>query len=73
MILKYNLDYTNYSMLLNNIISNLNYFEKLINEKTIINRNANNAGFVNVVQMVFGMLILVGFSVFIGYLLFLVQ
>ena len=72
-ILKYNLDYTNYSMLLNNIISNLNYFEKLINEKTIINRNANNAGFVNVVQMVFGMLILVGFSVFIGYLLFLVQ
>ena len=72
-ILKYNLDYTNYSMLFNNIISNLNYFERLIKEKTIISRNANNAGFVNMVQVVFGMFILVGFSIFIGYLLFLMQ
>lgn len=72
-ILKYNLDYTNYSMLLNNIISNLNYFERLIKEKTIVSRNASNAGFVNIVQMVFGMLVLIGFSVFIGYLLFLMQ
>ena len=51
----------------------LNYFEKLIKQREIVNNNSNNAGFVNVVQMVFGMLILVGFSVFIGYLLFLVQ
>lgn len=73
MILKYNLSYDNYNMLLNNIISNLNYFDKLIKEKNIINNNANNGGFVNIVQMLIGMLILVGFSVAIGYLLFVMQ
>ncbi len=72
-ILKYNLNYSNYSMLFNNIISNLNYFEKLIKEKMIISNNANNAGFVNIIQMVFGLFILVAFSVFIGYLLFRMQ
>ena len=60
-------------MVMNNIISNLNYFDKLIKEKTIIENNANSAGFVNVVQMLFGMLVLVGFSVAIGYLLFKMQ
>lgn len=73
MILKYNVSYDNYNMLLNNIISNLNYFERLIKEKEFINNNSNNAGFVNVLQMLIGMLILVGFSVAIGYLLFVMQ
>ena len=72
-ILKYNLDYNSYDMVMNNVISNLNYFDKLIKEKTIIENNANSAGFVNVVQMLFGMLVLVGFSVAIGYLLFKMQ
>lgn len=73
MILKYNLDFNNYNMLLNNIISNLNYFERLIKEKIIIRSNSNNAGFVNVLQMFVGMLALIMFSVFIGYLLFVMQ
>lgn len=73
MILKYNVSYDNYNMLLNNIISNLNYFEKLIKQREIVNNNSNNAGFVNVLQMLIGMLILVGFSVAIGYLLFVMQ
>ena len=72
-ILKYNLEYSNYNMLFNNIISNLNYFEKLIKQRGIVNNNSNNAGFVNVLQMLIGMLILVGFSVAIGYLLFVMQ
>ena len=60
-------------MIFNNIISNLNYFEKLIQEKTIISNNANNAGFVNLVQMFIGMLIVFGFSFGIAYLLFTMQ
>jgi len=72
MILKYNLDFNNYSMIFNNIISNLNYFERLIKEKTLVS-NSNNGGFVNVIQMLIGMLVLIGFSVSIGYLLFVMQ
>lgn len=72
-ILKYNLDFNNYSMILNNIISNLNYFERLIKEKKMIESNNNNKGFVNVLQMGIGLLALVIFSVLIGYLLFMMQ
>lgn len=72
-ILKYNLDYTNYNMILNNIISNLNYFERLIKEKTLVASKASNAGFVNILQMIIGMVILIGFSFAIGYLLFVMQ
>ena len=71
-ILKYNLDFNNYGMILNNIVSNLNYFERLIKEKTLVENN-NNGGFVNVVQMLIGMLVLIGFSISIGYLLFVMQ
>lgn len=72
-ILKYNLDLNNYNMIFNNIISNLSYFEKLIKEKTLIKNNQNNGGFVNVLQMIIGMSVLIMFSVFVGYLLFLMQ
>ena len=73
MVLKYNLGYENYVMVLNNIMSNLNYFDRLIKEKEIINNNNNNSGFVNVIQMSIGMLILIGFSIAVGYLLFTMQ
>lgn len=69
-ILKYNVDSTTYNMMMNNIITNLNYFERLTNERTLINKNGSNAGYVNVAQMIIGLGIIIIFSVFIAYLLY---
>ena len=72
-ILKYNLEYTNYVMMLNNIVGNFNYFEKLNSQKEIMAKNVNNAGFANVLQAGVGLIFILGFSVLIGYLLFVMQ
>ena len=71
-ILKYNVDITNYNMMLNNIITNINYFERLNTEKTLVQNN-NNAGYVSIIQLIVGLLVVMGFSVFIGYLLYSVS
>ncbi len=68
-ILKYNLDINNYHEILNNIITNLNYFERLNKSKTIAVNNSN-AGYVNLAQMLIGLGIIVIFSIFIAYLLY---
>ena len=72
-ILKYNLDYVNYSMMLDNIVGNFNYFEKLNNQREIMINNNENAGFANVVQVIIGLMFIVGFSVLIGYLMFVMK
>lgn len=72
-ILKYNLELTNYEMILNNIIANFNYFERLNKEIEIIKKNKENAGFANVLQITIGLIIISAFSVLIGYLLFKMQ
>ena len=70
-ILKYNVDISTYNMMLNNIVTNLNYFERLNKEKTLSTNNSN-AGYVSIVQLVVGLAIIMGFSVLIGYLLFVI-
>ena len=72
-ILKCNVDLTNYNTLMNNIITNLNYLERLNTEKSLVEKNANNAGYVSLVQLIVGLLIIMGFSVFIGYLLYTIS
>lgn len=72
-ILKYNVDLSNYNMMMNNIVTNINYFERLNKEKTLIENNRNNAGYVSIVQLIVGLLIIMGFSVFIGYLLYTIS
>lgn len=71
-ILKYNVDLSNYNMMMNNIITNLNYFERLNTEKSLVNNNSN-AGYVSIVQLLLGLAIIMGFSVLIGYLLYTVS
>ena len=68
-ILKYNVNLTNYNMLSNNINTNLNYFERLNKERTFV-RNNNNAGYVSLVQLLVGLIIIILFSVCIAYLLY---
>ena len=68
-ILKYNVDINNYNMLTNNIETNYNYFERLNKERTIV-RDNNNAGYVNIIQLLIGLVIIIGFSVCIAYLLY---
>ena len=72
-ILKYNLDFTSYNMILNNIVANFNYFERLKKEVEIVKKNNENAGFVNVLQMSIGLIVISILSFFIGYLLFKLQ
>jgi len=72
-ILKYNLDLTNYNMVMNNIIANFNYYERLNNEIQVVQKNQKDAGFVNVLQITIGLIIICIFSFFIGYLLFKMQ
>ena len=72
-ILKCNVDVHNYNMLMNNLITNLNYFERLNNEKVLVIQNSNNAGYVNALQMIVGLIIIMAFSVCIGYLLYCIQ
>ena len=69
MILKYNVNIYNYRMLTNNIVTNLNYFERLNKERTLVKSNTN-AGYVNIVQMIIGLAIVIGFSICIAYLLY---
>ena len=71
-ILKYNVDINNYSMLSNNITTNYNYFERLNKERTLVTTN-KNAGYVNIVQLLIGLLIIIGFSVCIAYLLYSIK
>ncbi len=71
-ILKYNLDLGNYNMMLNNIITNLNYFERLNKEQSMVTNN-KNAGYVNIIQMIIGLVIIAAFSVCIGYLLYCIK
>lgn len=71
-ILKYNLDLSTYNMMLNNIITNLNYFERLNRERSML-ETSNSAGYVNIVQMIIGLIIIAVFSVCIGYLLYCIK
>ena len=71
-ILKYNVDLTTHNMMLNNIITNLNYYERLNKEKSLTNNNPN-AGYVSIIQLILGLVIIMGFSVLIGYLLYTVS
>lgn len=71
-ILKYNVDLTAYNMMLNNIITNLNYYEKLNKEKSLINNNPN-AGYISIIQLIIGLITIMGFSVLIGYLLYTIS
>ena len=70
-ILKYNLDLGNYNMLMNNMITNLNYFERLNKERSVVTNN--NAGYVNIGQLVIGLIIICAFSFCIGYLLYCIK
>ena len=69
---KYKIDINNYNMLMNNMITNINYFERLNKERTI-SRNNNNAGYVNAIQMVVGLAIIIAFSICIAYLLYCIK
>ena len=71
-ILKYNLDLSTYNMMLNNIITNLNYFERLNRERSML-ETSNSAGYVNIIQMIIGLVIIAVFSVCIGYLLYCIK
>ena len=73
MILKYNLDLNTYNMIMNNIITNINYFERLIKEKKIIEQNKNNAGYVDAFHMLIALGIIVAFSICIAYLLYCIK
>ena len=44
------------NMMINNIITNINYFERLNTEKSLVQNN-NSAGYVSIVQLVIGLLI----------------
>lgn len=72
-ILKYNVDINTYNMLMNNIITNINYFERILKEKKIIEQNKNNAGYVNIAQMVIALGIVIFFSICIAYLLYCIK
>ena len=69
-IFKYNVDLNIYNMLMNNITTNIDYFKRILQTKEIQERNQNNAGYVNIIQLFLALLIIVGFSVGIAYLLF---
>ena len=69
-IFKYNVDINTYNMLMKNIITNINYFERIIQTKKIQEENKNNAGYVNIVQLLIALIIIMLFSVGIAYLLY---
>ena len=72
-IFKYNLDLNTYNMLMNNLITNINYFERLIKEKKIVEQNQNNAGYVDALHMLIALGIIIAFSVCIAYLLYCIK
>ena len=58
-------------MLMNNIITNINYFQKIIETKKLQEQNnSGNAGYVNIIQLVIALIIILLFSVGIAYLLY---
>ena len=69
-IFKYNVDINTYNMLMKNIITNINYFERIIESKRLQEQNKNNAGYVNIVQLLIALIIILLFSVGIAYLLY---
>ena len=69
-IFKYNVDIIYYNMLMNNIITNINNIKRLVSTKKIQEQNQNNAGFVNIVQLLLALLIIIAFSICIAYLLY---
>ena len=69
-IFKYNVDITTYNMLMNNLITNINNFKRLLSTKEIQERNQNNAGFVNIAQLFIALIIIIAFSICIAYLLY---
>ena len=71
-ILKYNVDLNNYMMFKNNILTNLNYFDRLEKERNLP-RTSNSAGYVNAVQMLIGLGIIIAFSICIAYLLYCIK
>ena len=70
MILRYNVDIGTYNMIMDNIITNLNYFEKLLQEKAIMEQNKQNAGYVDALHMIIALVIIIAFSICIAYLLY---
>ena len=70
MIFKYNVDLNTYNMLMNNIITNINYFDRLLKEKALFEQNKQNAGYVDIIHMVIAMVIIIAFSICIAYLLY---
>ena len=71
-IAKYNLDLNTYIMLINNITTNLNYFEKLNRERTLSQQN-QNAGFADITTIGITLLIIVIFSIAIAYLIYCIR
>lgn len=71
-ILKYNVDMNNYNMIMNNFVTNINYFERLNNERILV-KNNSNAGYVNAIQMLVGLGIIIAFSICIAYLLYCIK
>ena len=72
-ILKYNVDINIYNMLMNNIITNLNYFDKVLKEKAIVDRNKTSAGYADIFHIILALGIIVAFSVVIAYLLYSIK
>ena len=70
MIFKYNVDLNTYNMLMNNIITNINYFDRLLKEKALFEQNKQNAGYVDIIHMVIAMVVIIVFSICIAYLLY---
>ncbi len=69
-IFKYNVDINTYSMLMNNIITNINNYKRILATKELQERNQANAGFVNIVQLLVALLVIIAFSICIAYLLY---
>ena len=72
-ILKHNLEYNNYAMVMNNFITNINYFSKIIQEKELIEKQKTSAGYVNILQTVVSLFIIIIISFVIGYLLYTIS
>lgn len=72
-IFKYNVDLNTYNMLMNNLITNINYFERLIKEKKLVEQNQANAGYVDALHILIALGIIIAFSVCIAYLLYCIK
>lgn len=69
-IFKYNLDINTYNMIFNNLITTINYFDHIIKEKAIIEKNQQNAGYADIFHIILALGIVFAFSFLIAYLLF---